>query len=39
MEVGLMSFRPFLRAQVAQRMPTPVNFREREALELDGFPE
>lgn len=34
-----MSFRPFLRAQVAQRMPTPVNFREREALELDGFPE
>jgi len=34
-----MSFMPFLRAQVAQRMPTPVNFREREALELDGFPE
>jgi hypothetical protein len=39
MEVGLMSFIPFLRAQVAQRLPTPVNFREREALELDGFPE
>src|SRR5215472_10883673 len=39
MGVGLMSFIPFLRARVAQRLPTPVNFREREALELDGFPE
>jgi outer membrane protein OmpA-like peptidoglycan-associated protein len=35
----IMNFRPFLRAQLAQRLPTPVNFRERVALELDGFPE
>lgn len=34
-----MGSMPFLRAQIARRMPTPINFREREALELDGFPE
>jgi hypothetical protein len=34
-----MSFVPILRAQVARRLPTPVNFRERIALELDGFSE
>jgi outer membrane protein OmpA-like peptidoglycan-associated protein len=32
-------FMPQLRAQVAQRLPDPVNFRERVALELDGFSE
>jgi hypothetical protein len=30
---------PQLRAQIAQRLPNPVNFRERVALELDGFSE
>jgi hypothetical protein len=30
---------PLLRAQVARRLPAPTNFRERVALELDGFPE
>jgi hypothetical protein len=34
-----MVFTPSLRAQVASRMPIPVNFREKEALELAGFPE
>ncbi len=34
-----MGFIPFLRAQVAKRLPTPVNFRERIVLELDSFPE
>jgi outer membrane protein OmpA-like peptidoglycan-associated protein len=32
-------FIPHLRAQLARRLPTPVNQRERIALELDGFPE
>lgn len=32
-------FSPNLRAQVAQHLPNPVNFRERVALELDGFSE
>ncbi|MFM0205609.1 hypothetical protein PQR53_38005 [Paraburkholderia fungorum] len=35
----MIGFTPLLRAQVARRMPTPVNFRERAALELDGFAE
>jgi outer membrane protein OmpA-like peptidoglycan-associated protein len=34
-----MVFTPFLRAQVAQRLPTPVNFRSRQALEIEGFSE
>lgn len=34
-----MAFLPFLRAQVAARLATPVNFRENVALELDNFPE
>jgi hypothetical protein len=34
-----MVFIPFLRAQLANRLPTPVNFRERVALELDRFSE
>ena len=34
-----MAFVPFLRADVLRRLPTPVNFRERIALELDGFSE
>lgn len=34
-----MAFIPFLRAQLANRLSTPVNFRESVALELDGFPE
>lgn len=29
----------FLHAQAIGKLPTPVNFRERAALELDGFPE
>ena len=34
-----MAFIPFLRAQVARRLPTPTNFRVRQALELDRFSE
>jgi outer membrane protein OmpA-like peptidoglycan-associated protein len=34
-----MSFIPFLRAQLASRLPQPVNFRVRQALELDRFSE
>ena len=34
-----MPFAAVLRPQLANRLPTPVNFRERLALELDGFPE
>ena len=34
-----MAFFPFLPRVFAQAMPVPVNFRERPALELDGFPE
>jgi hypothetical protein len=32
-----MVFIPFLRAQVASRLPQPVNFRVRQALEIDRF--
>lgn len=34
-----MVFTPFLRAQLANRLPQPVNFRVREALEIDRFSE
>jgi hypothetical protein len=34
-----MLFRPLLHGQVASRLPIPVNFRERQALELDSFSE
>jgi hypothetical protein len=34
-----MDFIPFLRAQIANLLPTPVNFRENAALELEGFSE
>jgi outer membrane protein OmpA-like peptidoglycan-associated protein len=34
-----MAFIPFLRADVARRLPQVVNFREEQALELDNFPE
>jgi hypothetical protein len=34
-----MDFVPFLRAQIANLLPTPVNFREEAALELEGFSE
>lgn len=34
-----MAFIPFLRAQVTRRLPTPTNFRVRQALELDRFSE
>ena len=34
-----MAFLPFLRAQVARRLPIPTNFRVRQALELDRFSE
>jgi hypothetical protein len=30
---------PFLRQTLANQLPTPVNFRETVALELDGFSE
>jgi len=34
-----MVFIPLLRAQLANRLPQPVNFRVREALEIDRFSE
>jgi len=34
-----MAFIPFLRADVARRLPQIVNVREEQALELDSFPE
>lgn len=34
-----MAFIPFLRAQVARRLPQPVNFRVRQALEIQRFSE
>ena len=34
-----MAFIPFLRADVARRLPQVVNLREEQALELDNFPE
>src|SRR3954468_15735940 len=38
-EAVTMLFRPLLHGQAARRLPIPVNFRERPALELDGFSE
>lgn len=35
----MVLFPPLLRAQVARRLPQPVNFRENVALEIEGFDE